>query len=68
MNLTESIRTLVRPLVTLAFVAGYIAAAFVNHDAADTLEMLTGVVVGWWFSERATAKATAAATDTQQVK
>ena len=48
----ESLRSAVRPVVTLALVAGFIFAAFTNGPAADTLGPPTGIIVAWWFAER----------------
>ena len=47
------IRTLVRPLITVGIVAGFVVAAFTSPEAADKLESLAGIVMAWWFSDRA---------------
>lgn len=53
----QFIRTLVRPLVTVGIVAGFVAAAFTSPEAADKLESLTGIVMAWWFSDRSAQQA-----------
>ena len=49
----NQIRSLVRPIVTLAFVLAFIAATFTSPESAGALEGLTGLVVGFWFNDRA---------------
>jgi pheromone shutdown protein TraB len=51
------IRTLVRPLITVGIVAGFVVAAFTSPEAADKLESLAGIVMAWWFSDRSAQNA-----------
>lgn len=55
----ESVRGLVRPVVTIMFAGAFIAAAFIDAEAAKLLSSLVGVVVTFWFQARASDKATA---------
>lgn len=48
----EIIRASVRPVVTIALVGGFIAAAFIDAEAAKLLMGLTGTAVGFWFADR----------------
>lgn len=50
--MVESIRTLVRPVVTLAFVVATIIAAFSDGDAFERLAPISGGVVSFWFVDR----------------
>ena len=46
------VRTIVRPVVTVGLVAGFVTGAFVNPEAADKLESLACMVMVWWFRDR----------------
>ena len=48
----EQIRSLVRPTVTWGLVAGFIAAAFLDLEAAKLIAAPMGIALGFWFSSR----------------
>ncbi|MEY4762770.1 MAG: hypothetical protein RLZZ200_2626 [Pseudomonadota bacterium] len=48
----NSIRSLVRPAVTLCLVGGFVVGAFANASAAEILKDLTVAVVAFWFGQR----------------
>lgn len=61
-SVVRAVRGLVRPLVTYAVMAAQIAfigagAASGDFEAAKMMQALTGVVVGFWFLERAVSRA-----------
>ena len=48
----ETFRALVRPTVTWGLTAGFIAAAFIDKDAAALVAGPMGVVIGFYFRTR----------------
>ena len=61
-NVVHAVRSLVRPLVTYAVIGAQIAfiGAGVHSgdfEAAKMMSAITGVVVGFWFLERAVSRA-----------
>ncbi len=48
----NTIRALVRPVVTFSLVAAFIAAAFLSDEPAKLLAAPMGLAVGWYFRER----------------
>lgn len=61
-SVVKAVRGLVRPLVTYAVMAAQIAftgtgVATGDFEAAKQMSALTGVVVGFWFLERAVSRA-----------
>jgi hypothetical protein len=58
MNLVESIKTLIRPLIALAFVATTCILFFDGKLEAKDILQITSIVIGFYFGERATRKET----------
>lgn len=62
MVIADFFRTMVRPLVTFALVAAFIATYYVEPvsvlavDMAHKIEYLTSVAVSWWFGDRVLRK------------
>ena len=52
MNLTASVRTLVRPVVTFALTGAGIVAAF-HFNNPEFIYSTVGPVIGFWFADRA---------------
>lgn len=48
----ETIRGLVRPVVTVLLVAAFCVACFVDDSAAKLLGPPMGIVLGFWFNDR----------------
>ncbi len=48
----ETLRALVRPTVTWALVAAFIAAAFADREVAGILAGPMGIAVGYYFKAR----------------
>lgn len=48
----ESIKALIRPVITLGLVAAFIRAAFVDPEVAVLIGAPMGIALGFWFNER----------------
>ena len=48
----EYIRSLVRPVVTLAFIFGFIGMSIFQIDIPDSYMTMTGMVMIFWFKSR----------------
>ena len=51
------IKTIVRPIITVGLISGFMTGAFVNPEAAEKLESLAAMVMVWWFRDRSTVNA-----------
>ena len=48
----EVIRGLVRPLVTVSFIGGFIAMVLMGMEVPDAYSTMTGMVMIFWFKAR----------------
>lgn len=49
---TETVKSMIRPIITLSLVWAFIGACFWNPEAIDKLETLTTATVAFWFGGR----------------
>ena len=55
-ELTKTIRSLVRPFIAFSFVMGTIILYLVNKIEAQSILQTTGIIIGFYFGERAALK------------
>jgi hypothetical protein len=56
MNTVETINSVVRPAVTLAFAAGVLWGFIVGSISGDTFMAIVSMVLGFWFRDRLETK------------
>ena len=55
-ELTETIKSLMRPFIAFSFVMGTIILYLVNKIEAQSILQTTGIIIGFYFGERAARK------------
>lgn len=60
----DLVRGLVRPLVTIGFVGGFIVGAFIDTGAAEVIKDPALMITAYWFGQRTRPTATASVTTT----
>jgi hypothetical protein len=55
-ELTETIKSLMRPFIAFSFVMGTIILYLVNRIEAQSILQTTGIIIGFYFGERAALK------------
>ena len=55
-ELTETIKSLMRPFIAFSFVMGTIILYLVNKIEAQSILQTTAIIIGFYFGERAARK------------